>query len=89
MRNHAKYAIVEDSFTCDSPLVIRDVGPWDYHKTITNDAEWVVAELFRLGLLAPAQRLLYYDSEGDLAEIVIANGGFFGFRPAPAPQAGG
>lgn len=62
-------------------LIIRDLGPWDRHPTVTNDAEAVVAELasmFDLGRWAP---LWYYDSEGELAELLIENGQFSGFAP--------
>ncbi len=82
MRNHARYMVVEDSFTGESPLVIRDVGPWDQHPTITNDIDWLVSELLRLGSLSPGQRLLYYDSEGELTEALIADGRFQGFTVA-------
>jgi len=67
-------------------LIIRDMGPWDQFKTVTNAAEIVVEELFANGDLARGQRLLYYDSESDLAEIVLdERGRFAGFRPAGEP----
>jgi hypothetical protein len=47
-------------------LVIRDIGPWDSHPTVTNAAEEVVADLAkRLG----GRRLFYYDSEGQWKEV--------------------
>lgn len=35
----AKYTVVEDT---PERLVLKDLGPWDRHFTITNDAEGVV-----------------------------------------------
>ena len=61
-------------------LVIRDIGPWDKHMTITNDAENVVKHLLQTGVLQPVQRLLYYDSEGYLDEIVHDGEKFVGFK---------
>jgi hypothetical protein len=78
-------------------LVIEDTGPWDQHLTITNGAEQVVDSL------APkleGRRLFYFDSQGDIDEILVHEGGFLGFahddtaedevlalinRPKPAP----
>lgn len=63
-------------------LTIRDLGPWDQHFTITNDAEDVVAKLLLSYDLKPGRRLFYYDSEGDLDEITwdLVHG-FTGFGP--------
>ncbi len=70
---HARYSIDQDA---PDLLLIRDVGPWDKHKTITNDAEHVVKELVtRLN----GRRLEYIDTEGAQAEIRIINGQFAGF----------
>jgi hypothetical protein len=76
--NRARYEIVEDQ--AGKPLVIRDVGPWDQHPSVTNDAEGVIAELHLSGHL-PADRLLfYYDSDGLLDQILLdAAGSFAGF----------
>lgn len=64
------YKIVEDT---QDRMVLKDIGPWDKHKTVTNGAEDVVAELSeRLG----ERQLFYYDSEGELAEIIHKNGKF-------------
>ncbi len=79
----AQYVIVEDGFDSSEPLVIRDVGPWDKHLSVTNDAESVVEELVRNNRLLPGQRLLYYDSENMLDELVVKDGKFAGFAPGP------
>ncbi len=77
----ANYEILHDQSTNDV-LVIRDVGPWDRHKTVTNAAEQVVSNLYDQGLLDDGRRLLYYDSEGDRDELLHQDGKFLGFKPA-------
>jgi hypothetical protein len=77
--NHAHYAITSDR--PDLPLVIRDLGPWDQYPTITNDAEHVVETLVKEGELSHSRRLLYYDSDNNLDEIVIRDGKFSHFKP--------
>lgn len=77
----ARYVVVEDDFLSEEPLVIQDVGPWDRHPTITNDAEAVVAELVARGELPSGRRLFYIDSEGQKDEILVKDGRFAGFAP--------
>lgn len=77
------YVVVEDDFLQKEPLVIRDVGPWNRHMTVTNGAEEVVDELAAQGRLPEGRRLLYYDSEGQLDEILVRDGKFAGFAPGP------
>ena len=69
------YEIIKD---CTQHVLIRDVGPWDRHLTVTNGAEAVVAEL--AGMLG-SRRLFYIDSEGDIAELVHHYGKFSHFEP--------
>jgi len=64
-----------------NPLVIRDIGPWDKHLSVTNDAEGVVELLVKSGLLDNNRRLFYYDTNNNLDELVIKNGKFAGFSP--------
>lgn len=66
--------------TAVDAIVIRDVGPWDQHLSVTNDAERVVAELAEW---LNGRRLFYYDSDNALDEIVITDGRFAGFLPGP------
>lgn len=62
-------------------MIVRDLGPWDVHRSITNGAEEVVAELFATRKLG-AKRLGYYDSEGELGELVHDGcGNFVEFGP--------
>ena len=67
----------------DQPLIIRDVGPWDKHPTVTNAAEDVVRELIVRGHLPEGRQLFYYDSEGKLDELLVKDGLFAGFRRGP------
>ena len=82
----ANFEIVEDRE--GEPLVIRDLGPWDEHPTVTNAAEEVVAELFAAGSLPEGRRLFYFDSEGERDELVHQGSVFVGFRPGEQRKAG-
>jgi hypothetical protein len=54
-------------------------------RSVTNDAEHVVAELHALGLLPPGRRLIYRDSTGQWDEMQVREGGLFvGFAPLRA-----
>ena len=75
----AQYIIVQDDHLKEKPLVIKDIGPWNRHLTVTNDAENVVQRLERQGHLPVSRRLFYYDSEGELSEILVRDGFFAGF----------
>lgn len=71
----ANYEVVTDNADM---LIIRDLGPWDQHPTVTNDAEQVVEELAaQLG----KRRLFYIDSEGQIDELAVKDGRFAGFAP--------
>ena len=75
---NAVFEIVHSEST-DGALVIRDLGPWDVHRTITNDAERVVEELAEY--LPDGRRLFYYDSQNQRDEIIVSHGRFVGFIP--------
>ena len=66
-------------------LTIRDESTTkDTFWTVTNGAEVVVKFLWDGGLLKPNMRLLYYDSYGELDEIVWeGEGHFLGFKVGP------
>lgn len=70
----AQYKVIGDY---PSRLVIKDLGPWEEHLTVTNDAEGVVKRVFpQLG----ERRLFCIDSSGESHELVVNDdGGFFGF----------
>lgn len=71
----------EAQAVADDPLVIRDVGV--ECMSVTNDAEAVVEDLAAKGLLPPGRRLFYYDSDGQLDELLVKDGRFAGFRAGP------
>jgi len=75
----ANYNVVAEK---PDEIIIRDVGPWERHPTVTNDAEGVVADLHREGRLPAGRRLLYYDSWGELDQLLHdGQGRFTGFAP--------
>lgn len=78
----ARYEIVSAESDA-TRLVIRDIGPWDRHPSVTNDAAGVVREFVSMGSLPPDRRLFYYDTDGRLDEIRITDGQFVGFAPGP------
>jgi hypothetical protein len=65
-------------------VVIRDLGPWDKHPTITNDAAAVVRAMYGV---VRHRRLFYYDSEGNMDELLHTNGRFDGFKAGPREAA--
>ena len=67
----------------DEPLVIQDIGPWNQYMSVTNGAEVVVKELLDRGLLPNNRKLLYYDSENQLDELLHDGPTFIGFAPGP------
>lgn len=76
--NHANFKIVQN---LPDRLVILDLGGG---MSITNDAEWVVSQLVDESFPGPKnRRLFYYDSVGDLDELVIVMGKFYAFEPGP------
>jgi hypothetical protein len=79
MSGCAHYGVVEIT---GERVVIRDLGPWDKYLTVTNDAANIVEDLIRAGELRTGMRLFYYDSEGELGEILVRGGYVAGFAPA-------
>ena len=66
-------------------IIIKDIGPWDLHPTITNSAESVIddlrkAQLLRSDVEGGLRRVLYYDSLGQLDELVHNGESFTGFK---------
>lgn len=77
----AVFEIVSGETTAEV-LVLRDVGDHALYPTITNGAEALIARLWKAGVLTPGRRVLYYDSEQDLGELLWSDGGkFMGFGP--------
>ncbi len=82
---HAQYSILtptpEIQGVPPTSLVIRDLCLPGI--SVTNDAEFVVRQLWTRGLLPDGRRLFYYDSEGYLDELLRDRGKFRGFKPGP------
>lgn len=76
----ARYMIVREN---DHGVLICDLGPWDQHPTVTNAAEQVVAELLPM---IRGRRLYYFDSNGELTELVIRNGRLLSYAPGRPPS---
>jgi hypothetical protein len=80
----AHYEIVRDETPMNTPLVIRDIGPWDRFMTVTNGAEETVFELATAGRLPAGRKLYYFDSDGFMDELKHDGAGnFLGFAPGP------
>lgn len=69
----AHFGIIDET---DELVLIKDMGPWDRHRTVTNEAEAVVEGL---APILRGRRLEYIDSEGERAELLVVNGKFAGF----------
>ncbi len=79
----ARYSIVHAE-TTPSVLTIRDDGGAAGYRSVTNDAERVVAKLHAEWLLPVGRKLMYYDTQGDLDELCHDGMGHFtGFAPGP------
>lgn len=73
MRKKPRLEVVE---VTSELILIKDLGPWDTHPTITNAVEDVVAVI---GPLLDGRRLEYIDSEGKRDQILVRDGKFWGF----------
>ena len=60
----------------DKYVLIKDIGPWPEHATITDRAAEVVADMW---LSLRGRPLFYVDHLGNTAELLIRNGEFTGF----------
>ena len=63
-KGHCSFEVVSVS---PEAVTIRDL---DIGKSVTNDAEHAVQQLLAADLLVPGRKLFYYDSDGELDEIV-------------------
>lgn len=59
-------------------VLLRDLGPWDKHPSITNAAEAVVLEMVPV---LKGRRLEYIDSDGRRDQLLVKDGKFAGFAP--------
>jgi hypothetical protein len=77
-RNRARYGMV---FFPDKHVVViideyEDAIPT---RTVTNDAEAVIADLVRDKWLPEGDRVVYRDTEGQWDELLVKDGRFAGF----------
>jgi hypothetical protein len=63
---NANFTILSNS---SEVIVLRDLGPWDTYKTITNDAEAVVKYLFKSGQATGTKQIVYFDSDGENTKL--------------------
>jgi len=65
-------------------VLLRDLGPWDKYRTITNDADNVVNFLHRKQMLSTSDtQIIYIDSGGEYNELYHDGiGNFEGFGMA-------
>ena len=81
-RPDAMWTLVAEKEGC---YLIRDIGHLEGRRTITNDAEEVVAEVHRIFNLGE-RRLFYIDSDGDIDELLhTGRGEFTGFGQGSGP----
>ena len=72
---------VYDSWVDGNVIYVRDLcNEVTGARSVTNDAEHVVKQVVRLH---GDMRVMYYDSDGNLDELVHHNGEFTGFAPGP------
>ena len=78
------YEIVWSQCT-DFQLIIRDINGT---VSITNDVENLVPGLLKMGVLKYGMNLFYYDSTGQLDQILFDSTGFLGFKAGPLKKIG-
>ncbi len=71
----AKYTILEDT---PDRILIQDCG---IGMSITNDAEAVVADLIKRGLVTTGKIILYQDTENNVDRLVHDGTKFIAFGP--------
>ena len=72
MRSCPNFEIVEST---EHHIILKDVGPWDEFKTITNGVEEVLRSIAMMLIANTCHRALYYiDSEGECTQIHYAIG---------------
>ena len=76
MTKPARYSVQNVTSVC--VILKDDFDPADPTLSVTNDAERVVEEVYKS---YPGKRIFYYDTEGDIAELVHDKGKFTRFVP--------
>jgi len=75
--DHAEFSIQNDA---PGYVFIIDTGHNHGKRTVTNDAEYVVSELYDLVENFTAKRLFYLDSDGRIDEIIHSGNRFVTFK---------
>lgn len=70
---HANFVVLERTH---EQITIRDIGPWDQHRSVTNDAEEVIRRLAP----EPNQKVFCFGSDNQLDELVHHDGKFVQFK---------
>lgn len=79
MSIRCSYSIV----VCDVERITLVLRDRNQGMSITNDADNLVMHLANEGLIRSNTALYYYDSEGQLDQILHDGHKFFGFAPSP------
>jgi hypothetical protein len=79
--NHAVFSIVDEK---ENYIFIKDACNHHNSKTVTNDVEWVLSELFSDCENAENKRIFYMDSEVSIDEIVHNGKVFISFKAGHA-----
>lgn len=70
MNRHANWDVISVNHD-EKRVVLKDVGPWDSHLTITNDAEYVYEWINRW---VPGYEIQYFDSDEELTRLFMKDG---------------
>lgn len=63
----------------DHYVKFEDLGPWDKFKSITNDIENVIRDLYNDNIIENGTLLEYIDTEKSITGVVHKNGEFLSF----------
>lgn len=77
--HHADFTV---QYLQDGSILLTDIGH-TYTRTITNDAENVIARLYEMVGDLSGKKVLYRDSMGRVDELVVRNNKFVEFRAGP------
>jgi hypothetical protein len=75
--------------TNNDKFVMQDVGPWHEFKTITNNAEELLLELYARKFIGAQTQVFYYDSEGNPTKLLHRYGRFIDFAPSNTDEISG
>ena len=73
---HAQFELVDQE---REYIIIRNTGH-NSGRSVTNDAEYVIEQMYLIYNIFDEARIFYYDSEGELSEILHSGKRFRGFK---------